>query len=245
MTRSFQFHAKLLRGITLATTALAAPQTSSNNTDLLAARKARDAADVASLQQAVSAARQQAQQQNTADAYEQVAVLNSWLCEAGHAKNENKLIKKAAEDGVAAANKALELNANSSPAHCLKSELLGQLIPHVTAGGVRLGPESTRQADRAIELDPKNADAYVARALDYFYTPRPFGGNKEKAVEFLQQAIRLDPASDTAHLYLAQVYLETNRLSDALREIDEALRLDPDRSFAQSVRYQIVAATKH
>ena len=85
-------------------------QTENNNSNLIAMRKARDSADVAALRKAIDAARQQAQQKNTASAYEQLTLLNSWLCEAGHGQNDDKLIKQAAEDGVEAAKKATELD---------------------------------------------------------------------------------------------------------------------------------------
>jgi len=49
-------------------------------------------------------------------------------------------------------------------AYWLLSQLLGMLIPHVLGGGPRLGPESTREANRAIDLDPGNAQAPIARA---------------------------------------------------------------------------------
>ena len=81
-----------------------------NSSGLLTIRKARDGSDVGTLRKAIDAARQHAQQTNTAEAYEQLALLNSWLCEAAHGQNDDKLIKQAAEDGVEAAKKAAELN---------------------------------------------------------------------------------------------------------------------------------------
>jgi hypothetical protein len=103
----------------------------------------------------------------------------------------------------------VKLNPNSSDAHWLLSDLLGKLIPHVLGEGPRIGPESTREADQAIELDPRNAPRLIARAFGYFFTPSVFGGGKPKAMEMLKKAVDIDPASDaadTAHILLAQVY---------------------------------------
>src|SRR5258708_5160629 len=89
-------------------------QIEKSNSDLLQTiRKARDSSDVAALRNAIEAARRQAQQTNTAKAYEQLAVLNSWLCEAAHGQNDDKLIKQGAEHGVEAAKKAAELDPKS------------------------------------------------------------------------------------------------------------------------------------
>lgn len=235
------FVAIVLCSLALTGAAPSQAQTENNNSELLAMRKARDSSDVPALRKAIDAARQQAQQKNTARAYEQLALLDFWLCEAGHGQNDDNLIKQAAEDGVEAAKKATELDPKSSEAHRLEGDLLGELIPHVFAGGMRYGRQSTSEIEKAIELDPNNVNAYIARAVGYFFTPSAFGGSHEKAVEMLKKAISLDAMSDTPHIWLAQVYLEDNKRGDALREINEARQLNPERGFAQSV-YKLVTA---
>lgn len=238
------FPAIVLCSLGLIAAASGPAQIENRNADLLTMRKVRDRADVSTLRKAIDAARRQAQQTNTANASEQLAVLNSWLCEAAHEQNDDKLIKQAAEDGVEAAKKAAELIPKSSEAHRLEGDLLGQLIPHVFAGGMRYGRESTSEIEKAIELDPKNVNAYIARAISYFYTPSAFGGSQENAVEMLKKAIILDSTSDTAHIWLARVYLQGDKKSEALGEINEALRLNPQRGFAQSVYKQVTAKEK-
>jgi tetratricopeptide (TPR) repeat protein len=188
------FVAIVLCGVGLIAPAPGQAQTENSNSNLAAMRKARDSSGVAALRKAIDAPRQQAQQKNTASAYEQLALLNSWLCEAGHGQNDDKLIKQAAEDK--AAKKAAELDPKSSEAHRLEGDLLGQLIPHVFAGGMRYGRESTSEIEKAIELDPKYVNAYIARAISYFYTPSGFGGSPENAVEMLKKAISLDPTRE-------------------------------------------------
>jgi tetratricopeptide (TPR) repeat protein len=192
----------------------------------------------------IDAAQSQAQQRGSAKAYEWLAQLNLWLCEAGHGRNDDKLVKEAAEQAVAAADKAVALSPNSSEAHRLDGEALGELIPHVFAGGMRYGRRSTSELDKAIELDPKNAAAYVGRATDYFFTPSAFGGSTDKAVEFLKKAIALDPSSDTAYIWLAQVYLSSGQHDEAQHAIDEALKLDPGREFARYVQKQVASSAK-
>jgi Tfp pilus assembly protein PilF len=211
------------------------------NAELLATRKARDTADVPALRKAIDSARMQAQQKNTARAYEQLALLDQWLCEASRGHHDDKLIKQAAENGVEAAKKAAEIDPKSSEAHRLEGALLGELIPHVFGGGMRYGRRSTSEIDKAIELDPRNVNAYIARAIAYFYTPTAFGGSHEKAVEMLKKAVSLDSTSDTAHIWLAQIYLAHNKQTDALREINNALQLNPERRLAQYVHKLVTA----
>lgn len=215
-----------------------------DNPEVVTARKARDQAEVESLRKVIDKGRSEAQQHETAEAYERLAQFELWLCEAAHGHNDDKLIKQAAEDGVAAAEKAVALNPNSSEAHRLEGEALGELIPHAFAGGMRYGRRSTAELEKAIELDSKNGNAYIGRATAYFFTPAAFGGSRDKAKEMLKKAIELDPSSDTAHIWLAQVYLAGGQHDEALREINEARRLNPERGFAKYVYAQVTAPPK-
>jgi len=204
-------------------------------------RRARDHADVETLQALISTALTEAAQQNSAAAYEKLAQLDLWLCEVGRDKSDGQLVKTAAQDGVDAANKAVALNDKSSEAHRLEGELLGELIPHVFAGGMRYGPLSSKQLDRAIQLDPRNANAYVARGVNYFYTPSVFGGGHDKAIAMLKEAIEVDSTSDLPHLWLAFIYLEDGNIDSSFREITEARRINSERSFTNHLYEQITA----
>lgn len=204
------------------------------------AREARDRGDVQALQSMIASARNQAS--GGGQAYIRLALIEDWLCEVARVHQDNKLLKKAAESGVAAARKAAQLNPNSSQAHWLAGDMLGQLIPLTFAGGVRYGPESNRELDKAIQLDPKNANAYVTRAIAYYFSPAMFGGDKQKAVEFLRKAIDLNPASDaaaTAHLWLARADLAQGRKREAMQEVQAALKIDPRRLLAQQLQQQV------
>jgi superkiller protein 3 len=111
-------------------------------------------------------------------------------------------------------------------------------------GGMRYGKHAGSELEKAIQLDPKNANAYVGRAIGYFFTPSAFGGSKDKAAEMLNQAIQIDSKSDRAHIWLARVYLAQGKHDDAVKQIDEALRIDPNRAFAKWVQQQIEEGKK-
>lgn len=192
-----------------------------------AARSARDRADATALRREIAAI----PKANTFEAQMRIAALDNWLCEALQAANDTKGIKEAAQAGIAAAEQAVKLRPASSEAHRLLGDLLGQLIPYVFAGGMRYGPRSTKEIDHALKLDPKNADAHIARATSYFFTPPMFGGSKDKAIEHLKTAIALDPQSDTAHLWLAQVYADLKQKDRAVAELGEARKINPGRAY--------------
>jgi tetratricopeptide (TPR) repeat protein len=193
------------------------------------ARIARDAADGPALRVQISQSRDLLR----------IAQLNLFLCEAAYAADDNAAVKRAAQAAIDAAEKAVRQQPASSEAHRLLGESLSQMIPHVFAGGIRLGPRSTREMDRALELDPRNADAHISRATSYLFTPDAFGGDKQKALEHLRKAVELDPASDTAHLWMAQVYVELKQKDRAAAELETARRINPARAWTRYLASQI------
>jgi tetratricopeptide (TPR) repeat protein len=200
-------------------------------------RKARDKADVEALQKLIENTRQ-----SSAKAQLRVAQIDFYLCEAAYVEGKNDLIKVAAEEGLAAAEKASALDPSSSEAHRLQSDLSAMLIALVPDGIAKYAARTSIEAQKALDLDPKNANALISRSLAYFYTPEQYGGSKAKAFELLKKAAELVPAYDTPHLILAQFYLASDRKEDALREIEEALRLNPERRFSRNTQAAIVGA---
>ena len=212
--------------------------------DVGAARKARDRAAVDDLQKLTAKAGREAAQTRSLDAYLRLALFHVWLCEAAEAHQNNKVFKESVEAGVAAAEKAVALDPNSSDAHQLLGDLLNQLIPHVFGGGMKYGERATAELDRAIALNPKNVNAYVSRAISYYYTPESFHGSKAKAFELLKKAVEIDSQEDSPHIWLALFYLDSGQKAEALVEINLALRANPDRSFTRFVQDQVKAAQK-
>jgi tetratricopeptide (TPR) repeat protein len=208
------------------------------------ARQARDRGDVDGLETLLKSAHEEASRTGSLDSYTRIALFADWLVEAAQDHQNDKLLKQAAEEGVAAAERAVRLSPDSSEAHRLLGELLGELIPHVFAGGIRYGQRSTKEIERAIQLDPRNPNAYVARATSYFFTPEKFGGSKEKAVDMLKRAIAAEPSSDTAqtaHVWLALVYQSLGQKENAVSEITLALKLNPERQFTQLAQKRILS----
>lgn len=210
-----------------------------DDAEITSARKARDQGDVKTLQTEITKAAKKAEETKSFDDYLRLALLHNWMCEAAESSDNRGLVKGAAQSAIAAAEVAVKLNPKSSKAHQLLADSLGQLAPNVTGGGMKYGQRSTNEAETAIELDPKNADAYVTRAISYLYTPEAFGGNKQKALEFFSKAKELDPEADTPRIWLALFHLEAGNMNDGLREINQARRLNPGRKFAEFVFEQL------
>jgi tetratricopeptide (TPR) repeat protein len=86
--------------------------------------------------------------------------------------------------------------------------------------------------ERAIELDPEYASAYVSLGYAHFMD-FVFGSNSdprtlEQVAEFARKAISLDDSSSLTHVLLADVYRITGRYEQAISHAERALSLNPN-----------------
>lgn len=210
-----------------------------------AARRARDEANVSDLQKLIDITSQEAQAKNDERAYDDVALFSFWLCEVGHVQKNEKLMKDAVDSGLGGSERAIALNPRSSIAHLLEGELLGELVSLVPMGGMKYGSRSIAELQKAMNLDPNNSDAFLARGIAYLRTPKQWGGSADKADEYIRKAIELNPSSELAHLWLARVYQDQGKDSNAAREVQIALTINPRRAFAKSVEQQIASGERN
>ncbi len=92
--------------------------------------------------------------------------------------------------------------------------------------GADLGESLTQAevaADRAIALNPNLAAAHRAKAFALFYWDWDIAGSK---AEF-ERALELDPGSAQTHQWYAGILQCTSEGTEAIRQIDEAVRLEP------------------
>jgi tetratricopeptide (TPR) repeat protein len=83
--------------------------------------------------------------------------------------------------------------------------------------------KAEQAADRAIALNPNLVAAHRAKAFALFYGDWDIAGSK---AEF-KHALELDPGSAQTHQWYAGTLQCTSEGAEAIRQIDEAVRLDP------------------
>lgn len=95
--------------------------------------------------------------------------------------------------------------------------------------GVRLGLKYRKpikeSLDKLLKIDPAFLDGAADRALGRWYhkVPRMFGGDHQKAEAHLRASLRHDANSILSHLFLAELYLDDGRTSEARTELETAL----------------------
>ena len=129
------------------------------------------------------------------------------------------------EHSVAAFKTAVQLMPNYAMAHSGLAAALAVLgeTPNDGVPATVSAPQATAEAKRALELDPKNAEAHYVLgniAMSYEW-------DFPKAQREFEEAIRLEPNNATAHQWLGQYYMVQGRINDAQAETAKALDMDP------------------
>ena len=102
--------------------------------------------------------------------------------------------------------------------------------------------------NRAIELNPNLADAYIGRSVLYA-GDTPYG-NSTKAWQNCERALQLNPNSARAYRWRAYLnyygnFDDTNKLNRALADVNKAIELDPNYLDAYEVRADIYSRLKN
>jgi tetratricopeptide (TPR) repeat protein len=191
---------------------------------------ARDAQDRPALEKAVAeASAAVAKAPQDAGAQYRLALAQSYLAEVALEVRDKGAAARAAEAGIKAAEKAVALKGTVAENHRMLGTLCGQIIPANTLLGLKYGRCALDSISKAIELDPKNAMAYVSRGVGNYYLPDQLGGGVDKSIPDFEKALQLDPKLADAHLWLGLAMRKRNRNAEARAEFQKALDLNPKR----------------
>jgi tetratricopeptide (TPR) repeat protein len=192
--------------------------------------QARDRQDRAALERiAASYNTTAAKQSNDAQAQYIFAVAQSYLAEVATELKDKNGGRAAAEVGIKAAEKAVLLKPDIAEHHRILGTLCGQVIPANVLAGLKYGRCALDSINKAIELDPKSAIAYVSRGVGNYYLPAAFGGGPDVALKDFQKAIQLDSRLAEAQLWMGLTLRKLNRNAEARSAFGKSLQLNPDR----------------
>jgi tetratricopeptide (TPR) repeat protein len=190
--------------------------------------KARDRQDRAALEKLAASA-----QGSDAQSNYRAALAYSYLAEVAEEQHDRAAVKGAAEAGIRAAEKAVQLAPQIAEHHRVLGTLYGQMAPVNVLAALGYGKKAQEAIARTLELDPKSARAYVARGVGNYYIPSGFGGGIDLAIRDFQKAIELDPKSDDAFLWLGLAHRKAGHNADARKAFAKALELNPGRVWAK------------
>ena len=94
--------------------------------------------------------------------------------------------------------------------------------------------DALREAQRALENDPHDAEAHRLRALSLSMLKR-----HDEAMEALAAALAVDPRSDWSHRLRALVLVNAGQMAPALEAAEEAIRLAPGFADSHSIAAEV------
>lgn len=191
---------------------------------------ARDRQDRATLERNVKELAASAEKApKDAIAQYRLAEAQSYLAEVALELRDKDTAKDAAETGIRAAERAVALAPNVAEYHRILGTLCGQVIPANVLLGLKYGRCARASIDKAIELDPKSARAYLSRGVGNYYLPPAFGGGIDEALKDFDKAIQLEPNFAEAYLWRGIALRKAKRNEEARKEIQKSLELNPKR----------------
>jgi tetratricopeptide (TPR) repeat protein len=179
----------------------------------------------------------QAEYQNIASQIEKVLASNpnQYQWQWRQARTQYSLAKKAGESKskhydlcILHSSRAIELQPDSAVSYFYRGLCRGKQ-GEMKGVWASLGIIDPFEEDmkKAVELDPKVNYAGPHRALGKLYLELPFflGGDSDKSVFHLKEAVRLAPNYAENHLGLAQVLVKKNNSTEARESLHKLMQL--------------------
>ncbi len=196
--------------------------------------RARDKQDRAALEKFTAGYEEAAQNdQKDAEAQYRAALASSYLAEVAIEMKDKMQAKRAADSGIAAAERAISLQPKNGEYYRVLATLYGQVIPANPMAGIGLGKKAKDAIQKALELSPKSAAVHIAAGVGNYYLPDMFGGGAALAVKDFNQAIALDPRSAEAYMWLGVAERKLHNNAAARQAFAKSVELNPRRIWAK------------
>jgi tetratricopeptide (TPR) repeat protein len=149
--------------------------------------------------------------------------------------------RQAAQRGIAAAERALAIAPERVEPHYYLAVNLGLLARVEPMRALSLVKRLEGEAKLAAAIDERFEHAGPLRALGSVYARAPGWpvsvGDPDRAVQLLERAVAMAPDFAINHLMLGEAYFAAERLTDAEREIRQALPNLPSHWHAEANAY--------
>jgi Flp pilus assembly protein TadD len=99
--------------------------------------------------------------------------------------------------------------------------------------GLKYGRCALEEVNKAIELEPKSAVAWMSRGVGNYYLPASFGGGADKAIVDFDKAAGLDPKNADIQVWRGIALRKLNRAGEARAAFERSLKLNPARKWAK------------
>lgn len=141
---------------------------------------------------------------------------------------------------------AVELDGGKPEGHFWLGANYGGAAEHSTLTGLSSVEDIRREMEAVLKIDEQfqGGSAHLALGQLYLQAPRLLGGDYQKAIEHLEKGLKFGSNNAMLRLRLAEAYRETNRATDARKQIDVILKMTPDPDYVPEYKEAVDKAKK-
>jgi tetratricopeptide (TPR) repeat protein len=137
------------------------------------------------------------------------------------------------EDGITAGHAAVGLAPNRPEGHFWLAANMGGLAESFgLRQGLKYRKAIKQELEAVMQIDPAFEQGSADRALGrwYYKVPSLFGGSHKTAEAHLRASLKYNPHSTASHYFLAEMFADDGRKSEAITELRAVMDapLDPD-----------------
>lgn len=162
-----------------------------------------------------------------------------------HTTNEQER-EDSFREGTEAGQAAVKLQDGKPEGHFWLGANYGGSARNSTLASYSSVEDIRREMDAVIKLDEgfQAGSAYLGLGQLYLQAPRMLGGDRQKAVDYLEKGLRFGKDNALLRLRLAEAYHQVNRDADALKQIDYLNSMKVDPAFAPEHKEAVDKAQK-
>ena len=176
--------------------------------------------------------------------YEAAWKLSKFDYYLGMHSTDDREREAAFREGIDAGKRAVQLRGDKADGHFWLGANYGGSAEISILAALAEFQDIRREMERVIEIDPNYevGSSYMVLGQLYLKAPRILGGDKEKAIEYLERGLRVGSDNGLLHLRLAEAYHATGRDRDARKQIDFILKMTPGSNYLPEHKETVAGA---
>ena len=149
-------------------------------------------------------------------------------------------------DGTEAGKAAVQLEPDKPDGHFWLGANYGGTAAHSTLANLSSFKDIKGEMETVLKIDEsyQGYSAYLGLGRLYLQAPRVLGGDSQKAIEYLEKGVKLNPAHALMRFHLAEAYEAKNRGGEAKKQLDVLMAMTPDPKYIAEHKQAVEQAKK-